>query len=73
MDGNINSADVTLLRRYIAAEDKEAFIAAHHGRFCETRAKVTGGEDITAADITLLRRWMASSSGNKPRLGPQQI
>jgi hypothetical protein len=70
-DGNINSADVTLLRRYIAAEDKKAFLEAN-GSFCVIRAKVVDeAKPISAADVTLLRRWIASPALNKPILGPQ--
>jgi uncharacterized repeat protein (TIGR02543 family) len=55
-DGNINSADVTLLRRYIAAEDKPLVTGIKL-----TNAKVTPGTgDVSAADITMLRRWIAS-------------
>jgi alpha-tubulin suppressor-like RCC1 family protein len=69
-DGHINSADVTLLRRYVAAEDKPGFLGAAH-RFCLVRAKVVDEDaPISAADITLLRRYIATASGAKPVLGP---
>jgi hypothetical protein len=67
-DGKIDSADVTLLRRYIAAEDKKVFLGMNTG-FREDNAKVTGRDTITAADVTMLRRWIAS--GDKFDLGPQ--
>jgi len=69
-DGEINSADVTLLRRYVAAENKAAFPEANPS-FCEIRAKVAGGDTITALDVTLLRRWIAADKDKKPLLGPQ--
>jgi hypothetical protein len=59
-DGKIDSADVTLLRRYIAAEDKAAFEASHNLSFFLANARVTGGQTVTAADVTMLRRWIAS-------------
>jgi hypothetical protein len=59
-DGNINAADVTLLRRYVAAEDKVTF-KTNNFSFNEDNARLTGSYIITAADITLLRRWIASN------------
>jgi hypothetical protein len=67
-DGKIDAADVTLLRRFIAAEDKAAFRWQNPG-FNMANARVTGSAVISAADITLLRRWIASSG--KFTLGPQ--
>jgi hypothetical protein len=69
-DGNINAADVTLLRRYIAAEDKKAFLETN--TFHPLNAKVVDEDaPIGAQDITLLRRWLASPEGSKPVLGPR--
>jgi hypothetical protein len=69
-DCRINSADVTLLRRYIAAEDKETFVKATG--FIEVNAKVAGNKDISAADVTMLRRYIAVSGGSRPVLGVRQ-
>jgi rhodanese-related sulfurtransferase len=68
-DGNINAADVTLLRRYIAAEDKEEFLKA--SIFNEANADVNGDGKICATDVTLLRLYIAAPGNNKPILGPQ--
>ena len=68
-DGYINAADVTLLRRYVAAENKSAFLDKNSA-FCEIRARVAGRDDITAIDVTLLRRYIASHAHNRPILGP---
>jgi hypothetical protein len=56
-DGNgiINSADVTLLRRYLAAIYKEAF--RNENTFFADNADVNGDNIITYDDVTLLR-WM---------------
>jgi hypothetical protein len=75
-DGVINSADVTFLRRYVAAENKGAFLQ-NNPSFSLLNANVTGKSDedskgrpiITADDITLLRRYIASPVGNRPALG----
>jgi alpha-tubulin suppressor-like RCC1 family protein len=57
-DGIIDAADITLLRRYIAAEDKDAFRAANP-RFNEANADVNGDGFINAADVALLRQYVA--------------
>jgi uncharacterized repeat protein (TIGR02543 family) len=74
-DGVITSADVTLLRRFIAANDKDDFIA-NNPSFNLANANVDGsigngtnGDGIDSADVTLLRRWIAAST--KFPLGPQ--
>jgi hypothetical protein len=76
-DGAITSADVTFLRRYIAATDKQEFLKRNPS-FNPLNANVTGkwetdeyGRPLLAADdVTLLRRWIAAPAGGKPRLGP---
>ena len=57
-DGVIDSADVSLLRRYISANDKEAFKAANPN-FNEDNADINGDGIICAADVTLLRKYIA--------------
>jgi hypothetical protein len=65
-DGKIDSADVTLLRRYIAAEDKGDF-----GNINLANAKVSGRNSITAEDITMLRRYIAAGGKAAMVLGGQ--
>jgi hypothetical protein len=65
-DGTINSADVTLLRRYVAAENKAVFL--EDNTFDLEAAYVLGQEKIGAEEITMLRRWIATA-GDKPALG----
>jgi uncharacterized repeat protein (TIGR02543 family) len=73
-DGVITSADVTMLRRFIAASCKDEFMRNNRS-FTLANANVDGSSefgdyrDIDAADVTLLRRWIASST--KFPLGPQ--
>jgi hypothetical protein len=57
-DGVIDAADITLLRRYIAAEDKKAFLDANP-RFNIDNADVNGDGVIDANDVALLRRYVA--------------
>lgn len=57
-DGTVDAADITLLRRYIAAEDKDAFLR-ENPRFNLTNADVNGDYIINAADVALLRLWVA--------------
>jgi hypothetical protein len=67
-DTNINSADVTLLRRYIAAEDKPDFLSKNN--FNRVNAMVVDGLTISARDVTMLRRWIATPANAKFILGP---
>jgi uncharacterized repeat protein (TIGR02543 family) len=61
-DGWINSADVTMMRRYVAENDKAAFLNSNP-TFCVIRADVCGhGEPFDAGCVTMLRRYVASSS-----------
>jgi hypothetical protein len=58
-DGKIDAADITLLRRYIAANDKPAFLLANP-RFNLENARVTGHSgDPNAADVARLRQYVA--------------
>jgi M6 family metalloprotease-like protein len=68
-DGVINASDITMLRAYIAAQDKTAFRNANPG-FNLTNADVNGDGFINSADITLLRRWIAATNKSSVRLGP---
>jgi len=70
-DGKIDAADVTLLRRYVAAENKGAFLD-NNPKFSVIRARAAGRDNITALDVTLLRRYIAAvaSGATPPKLGP---
>jgi peptidoglycan/xylan/chitin deacetylase (PgdA/CDA1 family) len=68
-DGEINSADTTLLRRYIAAVDKPAFRDANPS-FNLRNADVNGDGSINAADVTQLRRYIAAANPTAAMLGP---
>ena len=57
-DGVIDAADISLLRRYIAAEDKNAFLSENPD-FNEDNADVNGDGIINAEDVALLRRYVA--------------
>jgi hypothetical protein len=62
-DGVIDSADVTLLRRYIAQEfksedDRKNWMDANG--FDPANADVNGDGVIDAEDVSLLRRWIAA-------------
>jgi hypothetical protein len=69
-DGVIDAADITLLRRYIAANDKTIFLQ-QNPRFNIANARVFGQTNAypTAADVALLRQYIA---GFDVTLGPQQ-
>jgi ribosomal protein S18 len=69
-DGVIDSADVTLLRRYVAASDKGDFLDRNPG-FNLENADVNGDSRIDSADITLLRRYIAASNKSLTPLGPR--
>jgi len=69
-DGVINAADLTLLRRYIAADDKGAFIEEHSSNFNIANARVSGGSGIGPADLALLRRYITEDPSLE-KLGPQ--
>jgi hypothetical protein len=68
-DGIINAADVTMLRNYIAAADKDAFIEAN-SNFNKDYADVNGNGTIEPADVTLLRRYLAATDPSTVKLGP---
>jgi uncharacterized repeat protein (TIGR02543 family) len=70
-NGHITSNDVTMLRRYIAAQNKTAFMAANP-KFNLHNADVNGDGVIDASDVTLLRKFVASGGCPSIRLGPQQ-
>ena len=69
-DGVINAADITLLRRYIAAIDKYAFIAATG--FIRANADMFGDGIIDYANVELLRRHLAAADPSTVPLGLQQ-
>jgi hypothetical protein len=68
-NGHINSADVTLLRRYVAAADKAAFLDQHQN-FNLRRADVNFDSRVDASDVTLLRRHIAATNPATVPLGP---
>jgi len=57
-DGVIDSADISLLRRYISANDKNTFLSENPD-FNEDNADVNGDGEINAEDVALLRRYVA--------------
>lgn len=69
-DGKIDAADVTMLRSYIAAQDKAAWLDVNPG-FNPANADVNGDGWINAADVTLLRRWIAAVDKSTVKLGPR--
>jgi hypothetical protein len=71
VDGNgvINAADVTMLRRYIAATDKDAFIRDNPS-FNKDNADANGDGMINATDVTLLRTYLAATDPSTVRFGP---
>jgi hypothetical protein len=60
-DGFISSADVTLLRRYIAAGNREAFVLANP-TFNRHAADIMGDGIIDNRAISLLRRYIAGEN-----------
>jgi len=60
-DGVIDSADITLLRRYIAAGDKVAFLDANPD-FNEANADINGDGMINAESVARLRQYVAGFS-----------
>jgi hypothetical protein len=71
--GYINSADVTMLRRYIAhmaAGGTTAQFEAANPGFNVNNADVNGNGTIDFADVTLLRRYVAATDPATVRLGP---
>jgi hypothetical protein len=69
-DGLVNASDVTMLRGYIAAEDKTAFRSANPA-FCLHNADLNGDGFINSADITLLRRRIAATNPANVPFGPR--
>jgi hypothetical protein len=70
-DGVINSADVTMLKYYIASSDRPKF-RADNPTFNFENARVAGGSDVTAADVSLLQLWIATPVNERGsvKLGP---
>jgi hypothetical protein len=70
-DGVINSADVTMLKYYIASSDRPKF-RADNRTFNFENARVAGGSDVTAADVSLLQLWIATPVNERGsvKLGP---
>jgi hypothetical protein len=69
-DGYITSVDVSLIRMYLAATDKEVFLARFPW-FIVENADANGDGIIDDKDVILLRRYIAAGANNKPTLGPQ--
>lgn len=67
-DGVINAADVTLLRRYIAASDKTAFLNANL-TFTLAAADVNNNGIIDHNDVSLLRLHIAATNPTTVPLG----
>jgi PKD repeat protein len=68
-DGVINAADITLLRRYIAATDKEEF-RENNKTFVPENADANGDGVIDTADVTLLRKHLTATNPATVPLGP---
>jgi peptidoglycan/xylan/chitin deacetylase (PgdA/CDA1 family) len=72
----INSADVTLLRRYVASGEHGSLarqqFRQNNSLFNAANADVNGDEIINEADITLLRSYIAATDPSTVRLGPAQ-
>jgi hypothetical protein len=70
VDGNevINSADVTFLRRYLAAVSKIDFYAAHQN-FVRANADADGNNYITYDDLTWLRAHIGATNPATVPLG----
>jgi peptidoglycan/xylan/chitin deacetylase (PgdA/CDA1 family) len=66
---DITAADVTLLRGYVAAQDKAAYRTANPS-FNLANADVNGDGFVNSADITLLRRYVAATNKTSVPLGP---
>jgi peptidoglycan/xylan/chitin deacetylase (PgdA/CDA1 family) len=64
---HINATDVTLLRRYLMATDKEAFI--EQTGFVRANADVTGSGSVTQADVTRLRMHLGATNPSTVPLG----
>jgi peptidoglycan/xylan/chitin deacetylase (PgdA/CDA1 family) len=60
-DGVIDAADVTIVRRYIAAADKEAFLSDNPS-FRPDNADANDDGFINSADVTLIRRYVAATN-----------
>jgi hypothetical protein len=65
----ITAADVTMLRAYIASQNKQDFIDGNPG-FNSANADVNADGFINSADVTLLRRWLAAADKSTVPLGP---
>jgi DNA polymerase II small subunit/DNA polymerase delta subunit B len=68
-DTVLNAADVTMLRRYIAATNKADFVRDNPS-FSEANADVNYDGRIDAADVTLLRRHLTATNPSTVPLGP---
>jgi len=64
-DHSIDAADITLLRRYIAAEDKDAFLLKNP-KFNPDNADMNGDGTICAADVAWLRLWVSGFRRAEP-------
>jgi len=68
-DGVINAADSTMLRRYLAAADKEDFIA--NNNFILENANVIGNGRINHAAVDRLRQHIGATNPETVSLGPR--
>jgi len=67
----INAADSTMLRRYLAAPDKDVFIT-NNPDFNRNNADVDGSGEISFADVELLREYLAATDPATVTLGPSE-
>jgi hypothetical protein len=68
-DGVISAADITMLRRYIAATDKLAFITDNPS-FSEYNADIIGNGVIDAYAVEALREYLSAADTSMMQLGP---
>jgi uncharacterized repeat protein (TIGR02543 family) len=64
-DGAINSGDVTMLKYYIAATDKVAFLIANPTFNYANARIVTTNPTVSAADVSALQLWIATPVPNR--------
>jgi peptidoglycan/xylan/chitin deacetylase (PgdA/CDA1 family) len=63
-NSTISSADVTMLRRYLAGHNPSGFLLA--------RADVNGDGQVNQSDVTYLREYVAATNASLMRLGPPE-
>lgn len=67
-DGILNAEDITLLRRYLTATNRDAFLM-ENPNFNRANADVNGNGVIDYADVQLLRQYLAATDPATVTLG----